>query len=90
MIKVAPMLRAHFKNILTHLTHWVTNAMTDGLNAKTQSDDSADRKHVRHQLGGGHQSVVRRVLHYHVDVPESHSIGTGRGLGWKRNVGRGL
>ena len=36
MIKVARMLKAHLKNILTYLTHRITNAVTEGLNAKIQ------------------------------------------------------
>jgi transposase len=36
MIKVARMLKAHLENILTYLRHRVTNAMTEGLNAKIQ------------------------------------------------------
>ncbi len=36
MIKVARMLKAHFENILTYLTHRITNAVTEGLNAKIQ------------------------------------------------------
>jgi hypothetical protein len=36
MINVAHMLKAHLENILTYLTHRVTNAMTEGLNAKIQ------------------------------------------------------
>lgn len=36
MIKVARMLKTHFENILTYLSHRVTNAMTEGLNAKIQ------------------------------------------------------
>ncbi len=36
MIKVAKMLKAHLENILTYLTHRVTNAMTEGLNANIQ------------------------------------------------------
>lgn len=36
MIKVARMLKAHLDNILTYLEHRVTNAVTEGLNAKIQ------------------------------------------------------
>jgi transposase len=36
MIKVAHMIRRHLKNILTYLTHRITNAVTEGLNAKIQ------------------------------------------------------
>ncbi len=36
MVKVARMLKAHLDNILTYLIHRVTNAMTEGLNAKIQ------------------------------------------------------
>lgn len=36
MIKVARMLKAHLPNILTYLTHRITNAVTEGLNAKIQ------------------------------------------------------
>lgn len=36
MIKVARMLKGHLENILTYLTHRVTNAVTEGLNSKIQ------------------------------------------------------
>jgi transposase len=36
MAKVARMLRAHLENILTYLKYRVTNAVTEGLNAKIQ------------------------------------------------------
>jgi transposase len=36
VIKVARMLKAHLENILTYLTHRITNAVTEGLNAKIQ------------------------------------------------------
>lgn len=36
MKKVARMIKAHLANILTYLTHRVTNAVTEGLNAKIQ------------------------------------------------------
>jgi len=36
MRKVARMLKAHLENILTYLTHRITNAVTEGLNAKIQ------------------------------------------------------
>jgi transposase len=36
MIKVARMLKRHLENILTYLTHRITNAVTEGLNAKIQ------------------------------------------------------
>ena len=36
MIQVAGMLRRHLANILTYLTHRITNAVTEGLNAKIQ------------------------------------------------------
>lgn len=36
MKKVARMIKAHLENILTYLTHRVTNAVTEGLNAKIQ------------------------------------------------------
>ncbi len=36
MKKVARMLKAHLENILTYLTHRITNAVTEGLNAKIQ------------------------------------------------------
>ncbi|MGH7717998.1 MAG: transposase [Gemmatimonadaceae bacterium] len=34
IIKVARMFKQHLENILTHLTHRITNAVTEGLNAK--------------------------------------------------------
>lgn len=34
MKKVARMLKAHLENILTYLTHRITNAVTEGLNPK--------------------------------------------------------
>ena len=36
MIKVARMLKRQLENILTYLTHRITNAVTEGLNAKIQ------------------------------------------------------
>lgn len=36
MIRVARMLKRHLDNILTYLTHRITNAVTEGLNAKIQ------------------------------------------------------
>lgn len=36
MVKVARMLKAHLDNILTYLTHRVTNAIAEGMNAKIQ------------------------------------------------------
>ena len=36
IIKGARMLKAHLENILTYLTHRITNAVTEGLNAKIQ------------------------------------------------------
>jgi transposase len=36
MIKVAQMLKRHLDNVLTYLTHRITNAVTEGLNAKIQ------------------------------------------------------
>jgi len=36
MRKVARMIKSHLENILTYLTHRVTNAVTEGLNAKIQ------------------------------------------------------
>lgn len=36
MRKVARMIRSHLENILTYITHRVTNAVTEGLNAKIQ------------------------------------------------------
>lgn len=36
MVNVARMIKAHLENILTYLKHRVTNAMTEGLNAKIQ------------------------------------------------------
>jgi transposase len=36
MKKVARMLQAHLDNILTYLTQRITNAVTEGLNAKIQ------------------------------------------------------
>ncbi len=36
MKKVARMLKAHLENILTYLTHRMTNAVTEGLTAKIQ------------------------------------------------------
>lgn len=36
MIKVARMLKRHLENILTYLRHRITNAVTEGLNAKIQ------------------------------------------------------
>ena len=37
MIEVARMLKRHLDNLLTYLKHHITNAVTEGLNSKTQS-----------------------------------------------------
>lgn len=37
MIKVAKMLKRHFENIITHLRHPITNAVSEGLNSKIQA-----------------------------------------------------
>jgi transposase len=58
MIKVARMVKAHLENILTYLTHRVTNAMTEGLNAKIQwikyasrgQGSSANDQHAVHEI----------------------------------------
>ena len=36
MKKIARMIKAHLENIRTYLTHRVSNAVTEGLNAKKQ------------------------------------------------------
>ncbi len=36
IIKVAKMIKKHFENIITYLEHPITNAVTEGLNAKIQ------------------------------------------------------
>ncbi|MFN3410484.1 MAG: transposase [Limisphaerales bacterium] len=36
LIKMAKMIKRHLENLLTHLRHPITNAMTDGLNSKIQ------------------------------------------------------
>jgi transposase len=36
IIQVAHKLKAHLENILTYLTHRITNALTEGMNAKIQ------------------------------------------------------
>jgi transposase len=38
IIKVARMLKAHLENILTYLTHHITNAVTEGLNGQDSMD----------------------------------------------------
>ncbi|MBC7533295.1 MAG: transposase [Oligoflexus sp.] len=43
MIKVAKMLKRHLDNILTYLTHRITNATAEGFNSKIQSIKSAAR-----------------------------------------------
>ena len=45
IVKVARMLKAHLDNILTDLTHRITNAVTEGLNAKIQWITFAARGH---------------------------------------------
>ena len=37
------MLKRHLDNLLTHLKHHITNAVTEGLNSKIQSPKSAAR-----------------------------------------------
>jgi transposase len=36
MIHVAGVIRRHLENVLTYITHRITNAVTEGLNAKIQ------------------------------------------------------
>jgi len=43
MIAVARMLRRHLENLLTYLKRRITNAVTEGLNSKIQSINSAAR-----------------------------------------------
>jgi transposase len=43
IIKVAKMLKRHFENIITCLRHPITNAVTEGLNLKTQAIKSNAR-----------------------------------------------
>ncbi|MBC7660237.1 MAG: transposase [Chitinophagaceae bacterium] len=43
MIKVAKMLKRHLGNILTYLTHRITNGTAEGFNSKIQSIKSAAR-----------------------------------------------
>jgi transposase len=43
LIAVAKMLKRHLENLLTYLTHHITNAVTEGLNSKIQSLKSAAR-----------------------------------------------
>jgi transposase len=43
IIKVAKMIKSHFKNIITYLKHRITNAKAEGLNSKIQTVKSAAR-----------------------------------------------
>jgi transposase len=43
VIDVAQMLKRHLDNLLNHLKHRITNAVTEGLNSKIQSIKSAAR-----------------------------------------------
>jgi transposase len=43
MADVARLLKRHLENLLTHLRHHITNAVTEGLNSKIQSIKSAAR-----------------------------------------------
>ena len=43
VIKVAKMIKRHLENILTYLSHPITNAVTEGLNSKIQSIKSNAR-----------------------------------------------
>src|SRR5664280_3177435 len=43
VVEVAHMLKRHLDNLLTYLTHHITNAVTEGLNSKIQSLKSAAR-----------------------------------------------
>jgi transposase len=43
VIEVARMLKRHLENLLTYLSHPITNAVTEGLNSKIQSLKSAAR-----------------------------------------------
>ena len=43
MIVVARMLKRHFDDLLSSLKHYITNAVTEGLNSKIQSLKSAAR-----------------------------------------------
>jgi len=38
MIHVAGIIRRHLENVLTYLTHRISNAVTEGLNAKIHMD----------------------------------------------------
>ena len=43
VVEVAQMLKRHLDNLLTYLSHHITNAVTEGLNSKIQSLKSAAR-----------------------------------------------
>ena len=41
--KVARMIKSHLGNLLTYFKHWITNAVSEGLNSRIQSLKSAAR-----------------------------------------------
>lgn len=58
MKKVARMLKAHLENILTYLTHRITNAVTEGLNAKIQWIKYSAR-------GYRNRDAFKRAIYFH-------------------------
>jgi transposase len=58
MKKVARMLKAHLENILTYLTHRITNAVTEGLNAKIQWIKSSAR-------GDRNREAFKMAIYFH-------------------------
>ncbi len=58
MKKVARMLKAHLENILTYLTHRITNAVTEGLNAKIQWIKYSAR-------GYRHRDAFKMAIYFH-------------------------
>ncbi|HYW32836.1 MAG TPA: ISL3 family transposase [Gemmatimonas sp.] len=58
MKKVARMLQAHLDNILTYLTHRITNAVTEGLNAKIQWIKYGAR-------GYRNRDAFKRAIYFH-------------------------
>jgi transposase len=58
MIHVAGIIRRHLENILTYITHRITNAVTEGLNAKIQWIKYSSR-------GFRHRERFKRAIYFH-------------------------
>jgi transposase len=58
MIHVAGIIRRHLENILTYITHRITNAVTEGLNAKIQWINYSSR-------GFRHRERFKGAIYFH-------------------------